>query len=825
MDIKYNNKIVEKNITKKWREKKFFSNHNDKNKKTFSVILPPPNVTGKLHLGHALDSYIQDTIIRYKKINNFDVLFVPGMDHAGIATQAKVEQKLLESGINKHDLGRKKFIEKAYEWKNDYANFIYKQWDKLGLALDFTNERFTLDKDSNDAVNKVFVKLYNDGLIYKGVKAINWDPKLETALSNIEIISKPTKSKMYYIKYFFENKKDYIVVATTRIETIFSDVAIGINPNDKNKIKYLGKYVINPLNEKKIQIISDDYIDPNFGTGFMKISAHALADIDIINKNNLEIIECINQKGIMNSNALFFSGLTREQARIKIFNFLEKNNYVEKVEEITNNVSYSERSNEPIEILVMPQWFVKMKKLSKLVLDNLKTNKKIHIFPKRFEKTLKKWMDDAYDWTISRQLWWGHQIPAWYKGDEVKVQVCSPGKNWKRDDDVLDTWFSSGLVPFSFLGWPNNEKKYERFFPTSLLVTGYDIIFFWVARMYFFTLYFKKNIPFKDLLIHGLVRDEKGRKMSKSLGNGIDPMDIIEKYGSDSLRWYLLINTTPGQDINFSLEKLESSWSMCNKIWNAARFIIYSKNTTDDINDYDKWIINKLIKLKNIIDKKIEKYEFTIIGKEINEFIYNDFSSWYIEFLKININKKICLKILKNLLIILHPFFPFLTDYLFSYIFKKELLENNFDLETLGKEKSINKVIDIVTTLREARNHYNISNKKIIKYEIKNKIKKNSILLVNKIANAQYFKNNGALFTKNNLSINIYLDLETKSQEKKKTLIKIEELKNEIKRSETILNNKKFLEKAPKDKINAEKEKYKNYKKQYQELLEKIKEY
>ena len=821
MEAKYNHILVEKDKNKKWIDKKFFSYH-DLKEQPFSIILPPPNVTGKLHLGHAWDSYIQDSIIRYKKLQGYDVLFVPGTDHAGIATQAKVEQKLILQGTSKHEIGRENFVKQAYIWKDEYASHIHEQWNKLGIALDYTSERFTLDKDSNDAVNKVFIDLYNDGLIYRGVRAINWDPKLKTALSNIEIISKPSNSKMYYVKYYFENKKDFIVIATTRIETMFSDVAIAINPNDENKKHLIGKFVFNPLTNKKLPIITDDYIDQKMGTGFMKVSAHAMQDIEIIQKNNLEIIECINQDGLMNENAMFVKGLNRNEARKEIFKFLEKNNFIDKVEDIVNNVSYSERSDEVIEILVMPQWFVKMDKLSKLVLDNLKTNNKVNIFPKRFEETLKTWMNDVHDWTISRQLWWGHQIPAWYKGDEIKVQLESPGPDWIRDQDVLDTWFSSGLAPFSFLGWPNNIDKLNRYFPTSLLVTGYDIIFFWVARMYFFSLYFQQDIPFKDLLIHGLIRDEKGRKMSKSLGNGIDPMEVIDQYGSDSLRWYLLTNSSPGQDINFSKEKLEASWNLCNKIWNISRYIIQMENNNNEISNADKWIVNKLCLLKKELDDKIDKYEFTIIGKEINDFIYNDFSSWYVEFSKVQTNKEICLLVLKNLLILIHPFLPFLTDHLFKEIFNEELLDNKFNLKLIGDENEIDIVIDVVTLIRESRNIFDISNKEIINYQI-NKEHNNSVIeLVNKLANASYKKNNGALFTRNNVSINIELSEEIKIKEKEKTKEQLTKIESEIKRSQSILSNEKFLEKASKEKVEEERQKYENYKKQYEELKSKL---
>ena len=547
-------------------------------------------------------------------------------------------------------------------------------------------------------------------------------------------------------------------------------------------------------------------------------------DIEIINKNNLEIIECIDKKGMMNDNALSFKGLSREEAREKVFEFLKNNNFIDKVEDIINNVSYSERSNAVIEILVMPQWFVKMDKFSQLVLDNLKTKNKVQIFPKRFEEVLKKWMNNAYDWTISRQLWWGHQIPAWYKGDQIKVQIESPGAGWTRDEDVLDTWFSSGLAPLSFLDWPNESEKLKRYFPVSLMVTGYDIIFFWVARMYFFSLYFQNQIPFKNLLIHGLIRDENGRKMSKSLGNGIDPMEVIDNYGSDSLRWYLLTNSSPGLDINFSIEKLKSAWSLCNKIWSISRYIKQMpENSNKNQSIADIWIVNSLLKLKKSVDQKIDKYEFTIIGKEIIDFIYNDFSSWYIEFSKVNKNKDVCLKVLKNLLILIHPFLPFLTDHLYLEIFNEELLENEFDLKSIGQENKIQTVIDAVSLIREARNIYNISNKEIVNYQIVNINDQEIIELVNKVANANFKENKDALFTINDLLVNIELNETIKMQEKIKTQELLKKINAEIQRSENILSNANFLNKAPKEKIEEEKNKYENYKKQLMEIERKLK--
>lgn len=825
MEKIYNHKLIEKDKNQKWIDKKYFSTH-DNNKKPFSIILPPPNVTGQLHLGHAWDSFIQDTIIRYKKLKNFDVLFIPAMDHAGIATQAKVEEKLRNESKTKEMLGRESFLEQAMIWKEEYAKIIKEQWFKLGLSLDYNNERFTLDNESNNAVNKVFIDLYNKGFIYKGVKAINWDPKLQTALSNIEVISKQTKSKMYYIKYYLEDKSDFITIATTRVETIFSDVAIGFNSKDKTKKNFKNKKVINPLTNELIKIITNDYIDPNFGSGFMKISAHATADIDIIIKNNLEIKECINKDGLLNHLSMEFVGMSRQEARIKIAEKLKNNNLLVKVDDIENSIGTSERSGEVIEILVMPQWFVKMDSLSKKLLQNINSKDKVKIFPIRFEQILKTWMEDVHDWTISRQLWWGHQIPAWYKGDEIKVQEKSPGNDWIRDEDVLDTWFSSALCPFSFLGWPNNTKKIDRYFPLSLLVTGYDIIFFWVARMYFQSLEFMNNKPFKDLLIHGLIRDEQGRKMSKSLGNGINPMDIIEKHGSDSLRWFLLTNSTPGQDINFNSKKIESAWGLNNKLWNITRFIISMEDdNSTTIEDTDKWILSKFYLLEKNVEKYIEKYDFSIIGKKLNDFIYNDFSSWYIEFSKIKPNKKIAIEILSKLLILLHPFLPFITDHLFKILTKKELLDNLISTTKNYEINYIDDVITIVSLIRDFRSEFNISNKERVLYYFE-ECEKNIIIveLINKIANSKIEKNNNSPYSKNGITIYIKLSTNLIEEEKVRLKKEVEKLIIEIERSKNILSNKKFIESAPKEKVDLEKTKFEKYKKELDLYNQKIKE-
>ena len=819
MKKKYDHLEVEKNKNQKWIQKKFFLNH-DQNKEPFSIILPPPNITGKLHLGHAWDSYIQDTIIRYQKFKDKDVMWIPGMDHAGIATQVKVEERLIKEGINKNDLGREKFLEKAWNWKDEYALNIRTQWGKLGLSLDYNNEKFTLDDNLINIVQDTFIKMYQDKLIYKGKRAINWDPKLKTVLSNIEVVTKNINQKMYHIKYDLKDN-GFLTVATVRTETLYSDVAIAVNANDKKKKHLIGKTAIHPLNNKELPIIASEYVDVKKGTGAMKVSAHSEIDFEILTTNNLPVIETIDKNGKLNNLCGEFSGKDRTEARELIAKKLKKSGRILKVENFVSSVGFSQRSNWPIEILVQPQWFVKMKPLAQKIIDNINSKNKISFYPKRFESTLIKWMSDVKDWCISRQLWWGHRIPAWYKDDKIKVQKNSPGKEWKQEEDVLDTWFSSALAPFSFLDLPK-KTKFKKYFPTSLLVTGYDIIFFWVARMYFQSLYIMEQIPFKEVLIHGLIRDEKRRKMSKSLGNGIDPMDVIEKYGSDALRFFLLTNSTPGQDVRFSHKKIKSAWNFNNKIWNISRYILNLTTSSKKMTNADKWINNKLLNLKKIIEDKMKLYEFTIIGKEITKFVTEDFSSWYIEFSKSNPNKSFALKILKKLLIIIHPFIPFLSDHIFKLINDEEILENSWP--SISKIKSndyIDKVILITKIIRKFREKNNISNSKKIYYYSQNNLDDEIIKMVNKIANSKLKKNDGAKIPINNNVIYIEISQELKLKETKRIQNQIKFLKSEIKRASNMLKNKNFIAKAPKSKIKEEFKKLKKFKKELKEIKKK----
>ncbi|QBF34554.1 valine--tRNA ligase [Mycoplasmopsis phocirhinis] len=829
LDKLYQPNKFESKISKKWKLKKFFSEH-DQTKKPFTILLPPPNITGKLHLGHALNTSIQDAIIRYKKLKGFDVFYIAGMDHAGIATQSKVESNIYNlTGKTKHDFGREEFIKKIWEWKDEYSASIRQQWEVLGLGLDYERERFTLDEESNQAVNRAFIEFYKRGLIYRGTKAINWDPKLKTAISNIEVIAKPTEQNMLYIKYQIANSNEYLTIATVRPETMLSDVAVIYNPNDSRYNSMQNISLIHPLTKQNIPFIPDEYTEIDFGSGLMKLSAHAEVDIDLIKKHNLKINETIDQNGFINAPNSQFHKMERFQARKAIEKYLIENNLIVKIEKTISNVGYSERSGEPVEILVMPQWFVKMEQLNHTILDHLNTTQAIKFFPKRFKQTLKKWMQNAHDWTISRQLWWGHRIPAWYKDNQIKVQVNSPGEQWIQDNDVLDTWFSSGLAPFSFLGWPseNSNQVLNRYFPTSLLVTGYDIIFFWVARMYFFSLSFQNNKPFSQLLLTGLVRDEQGRKFSKSLGNGIDPIEVINQYGADALRWFLTTNTTPGLDIRYSEDKMRSAWGLCNKIWNIARYIQnLPDDTTKSNTAADNWIHNRMVKMNKKIDNAFKNYDLTVVGYELNKFIYNDFSSWYVELLKIMPNKNAALNNFKKLLIILHPLLPFISDYLYKTLFDEEILNSRPLRLRMIKQQNIidvENIIKIVSILRKYREDNQISKKNVLFYDVNITKNQFNIDAIAKLANAQIKINNDTVYVDGDIVVNIEQSIEQKNEYINSIKSKIGELENEIERAQKMLNNPNFIAKAPSNKIELEQQKLQKYTKELEQYKEELK--
>ncbi|HLR67113.1 valine--tRNA ligase [Virgibacillus alimentarius] len=683
---KYNPNEVEKNRYKFWLDGKFFEATEDSKKDPYTIVIPPPNVTGKLHLGHAWDTTMQDTISRMKRMQGYDVLWLPGMDHAGIATQAKVEAKLREQGKTRHDLGRDKFLETVWEWKEEYADFIRQQWEKLGLGLDYSRERFTMDKGLSNAVREVFVKLYEKGIIYRGEYIINWDPQTKTALSDIEVIYEEIQGYFYHMRYPLKDSDEYIEIATTRPETMLGDTAIAVHPEDDRYKHLIGKTVILPIVGREIKIVADSYVDMELGSGAVKITpAHDPNDFEIGNRHELERILVMHEDGTMNENAGKYAGLDRFECRKQIVKDLQDQGVLFEIEDHTHQVGHSERSGAVVEPYLSTQWFVDMKPLAEAAVQLQQGNKKVNFVPERFERTYLHWMENIRDWCISRQLWWGHRIPAWYHKETNEIYVGkeapSDSENWEQDEDVLDTWFSSALWPFSTMGWPDEgAKDYKRYFPTDALVTGYDIIFFWVSRMIFQSIEFTNERPFKDVLIHGLIRDAEGRKMSKSLGNGVDPMDVIDKYGADSLRYFLLTGSSPGQDLRFHWEKVEATWNFANKIWNASRFSLMNLEgfTYEDIDLSgemllaDKWILTRLNETIEQVTKNTNKYEFGEAGRYLYNFIWDELCDWYIEMAKLpiygederekNTTRSVLAYVLDQTMRMLHPYMPFITE-------------------------------------------------------------------------------------------------------------------------------------------------------------------
>ena len=829
LDKKYNHIEVEKDKYNKWKEKGYF-NSGDLTKEPFCIVIPPPNVTGKLHLGHAWDTTLQDIIIRYKRMQGYDCLWLPGMDHAAIATEAKVVKRIKEQGKNKSILGREKFLEECWNWTHEYSDNIRKQWAKLGLSVDYNKEAFTLDENLTLAVKTVFCKLYNDGLIYRGERIINWDPEAKTALSNEEVIYKDTEGAFYHIKYFIEGTNDYLEVATTRPETLFGDTAVAVNPEDTRYNKLIGKNVVLPIVNKLIPIIGDNHADMDFGTGVVKITpAHDPNDFEVGNRHNLERIIVMNDDATMNENAGIYKGLDRFECRKKLVEDLKEQDLLISIEKITHNVGHSERTGVMVEPYLSKQWFVDMKKLSKQVLDNQKNkDTKVNFVPERFEKILINWMEDCHDWCISRQLWWGHRIPAWYKNDEVYVGINPPQEEgWTQDEDVLDTWFSSALWPFATLGWPNETPDFKRYFPNDVLVTGYDIIFFWVCRMVFQSLEFTEKRPFKDCLIHGLIRDKEGRKMSKSLGNGVDPMDVIDTYGCDSLRFFLTTNSAPGQDLRYDEEKVKSTWNFINKIWNASRYVLMNLEdfndkdyTLDNLSNSDKWILTKLNKTIESITKSMDKYDFNIVGNTLYNFIWTDFCDKYIELSKFNQNnttKSVLLKVLTSIIKMLHPFMPYVTEEIYQMLPIKE--SDSIMISTYPKyekeyvfnkeEKEIDNILEFITLFRNKKLELNIGSDFKVINNIKNNDNLDLILNSLKIKDKliEETNTNTVKVEYNNLSLEIVYD-NTKNLEEERTRLEQEltRLTNSIERRKKLLSNENYTSKAPTNIVNKEKE-------------------
>jgi len=842
LDKKYNHTEVEKGKYETWKTKHYFESDSKSSKEPFCIVIPPPNVTGKLHIGHAWDVTIQDIIIRYKRMQGYDCLWLPGMDHAGIATQSKVDKRLRDQGIKPREMSREDWLKQAWAWKDEYAETIHEQWAKMGISVDYSKERFTLDEGLNRAVNEVFIRLYNKGLIYRGERIINWDPEQMTALSTEEVIYKEDKGAFYHIKYFIEGTDDYLDIATTRPETLFGDTAVAVNPKDKRYKHLIGKNVILPVVNKLIPIVGDEHADPEFGTGVVKITpAHDPNDFEVGNRHNLERIVVMNPDATMNENAGKYKGLTREECREQLVKDLEKENLLIRIEPMVHSVGHSERSNAVVEPYLSKQWFVKMRPLADRVLENQKNKEtKVNFVPPRYEKTMNHWMEITYDWCISRQLWWGHRIPAWYKGDEIKVQVECPGKDWVQDPDVLDTWFSSALWPFSTLGWPDKTDLLERYFPNNVLVTAYDIIPFWVNRMTFQGLEFMNERPFKDCLIHGLIRDKEGRKMSKSLGNGVDPMDVIDEYGCDALRYFLTTNSAPGMDLRYDEDKVKSSWNFINKLWNASRFVLmnieYLKKRTineDELTLYDKWILTKKNQLiKNVI-KNMDKYEFHNVGNELYSFIWEDFCDWYIELTKSNMTettKTVLLDTLTDILKLLHPFMPYVTEEIYQKLPIKDaesiMISSypTYNKKDIYKEESeeLESILEDIVAVRNLKASNKITKEALVNFECKNEklipIYASQLKITEDNLTSDDPDNMVSCnYKSQNITITYFF--EEAHVDEKAIEEEINKLKSSIERREKLLSNENYVNKAPANIVELDRKKLAEEKEKLEKLL------
>ena len=857
MPTKYDPQTIEKGRYQWWLEGKFFEAKNDQEKQPYTIVIPPPNVTGKLHLGHAWDTTLQDILTRMKRMQGYDVLWLPGMDHAGIATQAKVEAKLREEGKSRYDLGREKFLEQTWAWKEEYAGFIRAQWSKMGLGLDYTRERFTMDEGLSKAVNEVFVKLYEKGLIYRGEYIINWDPATKTAISDIEVIYKDVQGAFYHMNYPLADGSGSIEIATTRPETMLGDTAVAVHPEDDRYKHLIGKTVILPIVGREIPIVADDYVDMEFGSGAVKITpAHDPNDFEVGNRHNLERVLVMNEDGTMNEKAGKYNGLDRFECRKRIVKDLQELGVLFKIEDHMHSVGHSERSGAVVEPYLSTQWFVKMQPLADEAIELQKSEGKVNFVPERFEKTYLHWMENIRDWCISRQLWWGHRIPAWYHKETGEIYVGheapADSENWNQDNDVLDTWFSSALWPFSTLGWPDQDAEdFKRYYPTDALVTGYDIIFFWVSRMIFQGIEFTGQRPFKDVLIHGLIRDMEGRKMSKSLGNGVDPMDVIDQYGADALRYFLATGSSPGQDLRFSMEKIESTWNFANKIWNASRFALMNMDglkyeeidITGEKSVADKWILTRLNETIETVTRLSERYEFGEVGRVLYNFIWDEFCDWYIEMAKLPLygedeaakktTRSILAYVLDNTMRLLHPFMPFITEEIWQNLPHEGVSitvakwpENDAVLTDLQAAEEMKLLVEIIRSVRNSRAEVNTPMSKKIKMIVKAKdqavlaiLEKNRAYL-ERFCNPEELQLATAVETPDKAMTSIVtgaeiilpleglINLEEEIARLKKEW---EKLNKEVERVQKKLSNEGFVKKAPEKVIEEEKAKEKDY--------------
>ena len=870
MSSKFQPQEVEAGKYQWWVDSGVFHPNEDPNAEPYSIVIPPPNVTGKLHLGHAWDVTLQDMIIRQKRMQGFDTLWLPGMDHAGIATQAKVEEKLRGEGLSRYDLGREKFLEQTWEWKEEYASHIREQWAKMGISVDYRRERFTLDKGLSDAVKKVFVTLYEKGLIYRGEYIINWDPKAKTSLSDIEVIHKDVEGAFYHMNYPLADGSGFLEIATTRPETLLGDTAVAVHPDDERYQALIGKTVILPLVNREIPIIADEYVEQDFGTGVVKITpAHDPNDFEVGNRHNLPRINVMNDDATMNELAGKYEGMDRFAARKAIVKDLEEAGLLVKIEKHLHSVGHSERTDVVVEPRLSKQWFVKMGPLAEQAINAQRAegDNTVNFYPPRFNDAYLRWMENIHDWVISRQLWWGHQIPAWYHKETGEVYVGmeapSDSENWTQDPDVLDTWFSSALWPFSTMGWPDEESAdYKRYYPTSTLVTGYDILTFWVSRMMFQGLEFTGKRPFKNVLIHGLIRDSQGRKMSKSLGNGVDPMEVIEQYGADALRWFLANGSAPGQDVRYSTDKMDAAWNFINKIWNASRYALMNVGdlTADQVDITgektlaDKWILTRLNQTIVKVTELFEKFEFGEAGRLLYRFIWDDFCDWYIEMSKETLagddeaakltTRSILVYVLDNTLRLLHPIMPFVTEEIWQSVphVGESLVVATYP--TVHPEQMDEKaaeemefLMDFIRSVRTVRNEMNTPLSKPINIIAKVSdaahyaILKENESYIARFSNPEEFvygedvEAPSDAVTSVITGAEIYLPLAgliNIEDEIARLEKEAEKLQQEVDRVEKKLSNEKFVAKAPAAVVEAERAKGADYQAQREAVLERI---
>ena len=870
MSSKFQPQEVEAGKYQWWVDSGVFHPNEDPNAEPYSIVIPPPNVTGKLHLGHAWDVTLQDMIIRQKRMQGFDTLWLPGMDHAGIATQAKVEEKLRGEGLSRYDLGREKFLEQTWEWKEEYASHIREQWAKMGISVDYRRERFTLDKGLSDAVKKVFVTLYEKGLIYRGEYIINWDPKAKTSLSDIEVIHKDVEGAFYHMNYPLADGSGFLEIATTRPETLLGDTAVAVHPDDERYQALIGKTVILPLVNREIPIIADEYVEQDFGTGVVKITpAHDPNDFEVGNRHNLPRINVMNDDATMNELAGKYEGMDRFAARKAIVKDLEEAGLLVKIEKHLHSVGHSERTDVVVEPRLSKQWFVKMGPLAEQAINAQREegDNTVNFYPPRFNDAYLRWMENIHDWVISRQLWWGHQIPAWYHKETGEVYVGmeapSDSENWTQDPDVLDTWFSSALWPFSTMGWPDEDAAdYKRYYPTSTLVTGYDILTFWVSRMMFQGLEFTGKRPFKNVLIHGLIRDSQGRKMSKSLGNGVDPMEVIEQYGADALRWFLANGSAPGQDVRYSTDKMDAAWNFINKIWNASRYALMNVGdlTADQVDITgektlaDKWILTRLNQTIGKVTELFEKFEFGEAGRLLYRFIWDDFCDWYIEMSKETLagddeaakltTRSILVYVLDNTLRLLHPIMPFVTEEIWQSVphVGESLVVATYP--TVHPEQMDEKaaeemefLMDFIRSVRTVRNEMNTPLSKPINIIAKVSdaahyaILKENESYIARFSNPEEFvygedvEAPSDAVTSVITGAEIYLPLAgliNIEDEIARLEKEAEKLQQEVDRVEKKLSNEKFVAKAPAAVVEAERAKGADYQAQREAVLERI---